>query len=123
MFVAIYINGELEADREEIEDLIKDALMDQGKDLAKVTGGGSWDNGCNIDIEVDDVMSVDEVLRRIREALQASEEVPRNTDIAIEDKTFPLYPKKPTGKNKGKTTAKKKGTKKGPKKGKKKGSR
>jgi hypothetical protein len=121
MFVAIYINGELDADREEIEDLIKDALMDKGKDLAKVTGGGSWDNGCNIDIEVDDVLGVDETLRRIRDALQASEEVPRNTDIAIEDKTFPLYPKKQAGKRKGKPKGKKNVTTKGTKKGKKKG--
>jgi hypothetical protein len=107
MFVAVYINGEMDADREEIEDLILGALKDQGKYLAKVTGGGSWDDGCNIDLRVDDVLGVDEVLRRIREALQASKEVPRNTDIQIEDKAFPLYPKKQAGKK----TGKKKGTK------------
>ena len=102
MFVAIYFNSDVEnMDREEIEDVIKDALMDQEKDLAKVTGGGSGEEGFNIDLEVEDGLGMDEVLRRIREALQSIDGVGRDTDIAIEDKTFPLYPKTQKGKNKG----------------------
>ena len=117
MFVAVYFNGELAAERDEIADLILDALMVQGEDRAKVTGGGGGLGGTNIDFEIDDVLSVDEVLQRIRQALQASEEVPRNTDIAIEDKSFPLYPTTPKGKPEGTPKGKAKGKKKGKKKG------
>ncbi len=101
MFVAVYINEELEVDREEIEDLLLDALMDQGMDHAKVTGGGSGVDGCNIDLEVDDSLSADEVLGRLRQALQSSEAVPQATDIQVEGKTYPLYPSEGKGKKKG----------------------
>src|SRR5262245_43030900 len=36
VFVAVYFNEELDVGREEIEDLILDALTEQGKDRAKV---------------------------------------------------------------------------------------
>jgi hypothetical protein len=101
MFVAVYLNGELDVDRDEIEDLLLDALADHGKDRAKVTGGGWGDDGGNIDLQVDDALGADEVLRRLLQALQSSEDVPRKTDIQIEDKTYPLYPSKGKGKKRG----------------------
>ena len=56
MFVAVYFNEEFELEREEIEDLLLNALMNQGKDRAKVTGGGWGEDGGNIDLEVDDAL-------------------------------------------------------------------
>src|SRR4051794_18703206 len=97
MFVAVYFNGETEAGRDELGDLVLDALMDQGQDRAKITGGGSGLGGFNIDLEVDDALGIDEILRRVREVLQSSEDIPRDTDIQIEEKTFPLHPKKVNG--------------------------
>ncbi len=92
MFVAVYFNSRVEMDRDELGDLILDALVDQGKDLGKVTGGGSGLGGSNIDLKVDDSLGVDEVLRRIRQALQSVEGIGRDTEIAIEDKVFALSP-------------------------------
>jgi hypothetical protein len=88
MFIAVYFNHELpdDVDREDMEDAILDCF-----EQAKCTGGGSWEDGCNVDIEVDDTISPEDALRRIREALQAAH-VDRNTEIQIEDQTFPLYP-------------------------------
>jgi hypothetical protein len=92
MFVAINFTEALEVPREEIEALILDALMAQGKDRAKVTGGGAGVDGSTIDLAVDDTLGVAEVLGHFRQALQASEDVPRNTEIQIEDTTYPLSP-------------------------------
>jgi hypothetical protein len=92
MFVAINFNQKLKVSRDEIADIVLDALMDQGKDRAKVTGGGSGVGGGTIDLEVDDTFGVDEILSRLRQALQASEDVPRDTEIQIESEFFPLYP-------------------------------
>ncbi len=99
VFVAINFNEALEVPREEIEDLILDALMDSQKDRAKVTGGGWGEAGGNIDLEVDDALGAEEILRRLQQALLSSEDVPRNTDIQIEDKTYPLHPVRPKGKS------------------------
>jgi hypothetical protein len=88
MFIAVYFNHELpdNIDREDLEDLILDCF-----EKAKVTGGGGGLDGCDVDFRVDDVVSGEEALRRIREALRSAQ-VDRNTEIQIEDKSFPLYP-------------------------------
>ncbi len=109
MFVAVYFNGELDPDRDEVEDLLLDALMQEGEDRAKVTGGGAGLGGCNIDLEVDDALEAGEVLRRIREALRSAEGIPRDTTLQIEDKMFPLHAEGPGDKPKEKANRKKKG--------------
>jgi hypothetical protein len=92
MFVAVYFKSKTGMARDELGDLILDAFMDKGEDHAKVTGGGSGLGGSNIDLKVDDSLSVDEVLRRIRQALQSLKNVGRHTEIQIEGQVFPLYP-------------------------------
>ncbi len=93
MFVVVYFQSSLEVGRDELEDIIVYALRnEQGKFLAKTRGGGSGIHGSNIDLEVDNSLGVDEVVRRIRQALQAHEDVPHDTYIAIEGQRFPLYP-------------------------------
>jgi hypothetical protein len=88
MFIAVYFNHELpdNVDREDVEDLILDCF-----ERAKVTGGGSDSDGCNVDVEVKDAVSAEEALRRVREGLRAAN-VDRSTEIQIEDQFYPLYP-------------------------------
>jgi hypothetical protein len=100
MFVAINFNQRLKVARDEIADIVLDALMDQGKDRAKVTGGGSGVGGGTIDLEVDDTFGVDELLSRLQQALQSSKDVPRDTEIQVESEFFPLYPKTRKGNEK-----------------------
>jgi hypothetical protein len=95
MFVAIYFKSKTGMARDELGDLILDALMEQGQDVGKVTGGGGGLGGSNIDLEVDDSLGVVEILRRIRQALRSIENVGRDTEIQVEDKLFPLYPASP----------------------------
>ena len=86
MFVAIYFNSRLSTPRDEIEDLLEDALGDQGE----VTGGGRGLGGSNIDLEITSEMSVRDVLELIR-AVLGRLKTPSDTEIAIEEESFPLY--------------------------------
>ena len=86
MFVAIYFNSRLSTPRDEIEDLLEDALGDQGE----VTGGGTGLGGSNIDLEITSEMSVRDVLELIR-AVLGRLKTPSDTEIAIEEESFPLY--------------------------------
>lgn len=86
MFMAIYFNSRLSTPRDEIEDLIEQSLSGKGE----VTGGGTGLGGSNIDIEFEDDLGIDEALRRIRAVLSGIN-VAKDTEITIEDQTFPLY--------------------------------
>jgi hypothetical protein len=86
MFMAVYFNSRLSTPRDEIEDLIEQRLGGKGE----VTGGGTGLGGSNIDIEVEDDVGAEEALRLVRAVLQEINTA-KDTEITIEDQTFPLY--------------------------------
>ena len=86
MFIAVYFNKSIsdDMDRADMEDRILDCF-----ERGECTGGGGI-GGCNIDFEVEEKVSDEEAVRRIRVALQSAR-VGRDTLIQIEGQFFPLF--------------------------------
>jgi|SRR5579871_5167130 len=64
--------------RDEVEDPIDDALKEAG--IGKVTGGGGgWDRGFNIDVEIEDERNLAQALQIIRQVLKDLKASPEAT--------------------------------------------
>ncbi|MGW0575452.1 hypothetical protein ACWD25_05655 [Streptomyces sp. NPDC002920] len=60
-FVEIWLDGPIPVDRDDVEDALNEALAGMGE----VVGAGTGESGSNLDVEVEDDMAKEDVLRRI----------------------------------------------------------
>jgi hypothetical protein len=82
MDVFVYFPPDIDLERDVIEDTLDDAIAERGE----VTGGGIGDKGMNIDLDIEDDVAPEEILKVIRTAL-AELQAPY-TKIVIAGKTF-----------------------------------
>lgn len=87
MDLFIYLPGEYEVSRDEIEELLEAVLADSGE----VTGGGSGAFGQNIDIEIFDDEIASDVMSEIRRAL-IDFGVPAETELVMDGESSLLIP-------------------------------
>lgn len=87
MDLFIYLPGEYEVSRDEIEELIEAELGDWGE----VTGGGSGGFGQTIDIEIFDDEIASDVMSEIRRAL-IDFGVPAETELVLDGESSLLIP-------------------------------